>query len=80
MQGIVAIPNIELSQLVVRLRRGHSQMVKDRLWAGVTVAHGQENVFLNPGEKTECQWVYFFFFTVLKLNSVLNIKEYSKHE
>ena len=55
-------------------------MVNDGLWAGLTVAHSQENVFLNPGEKAELQWVYFFIFTVLKLNSVLNIEEFSKHE
>lgn len=55
-------------------------MVDDRLGAGRTVAHGQENVFLNPGEKAELQWVHFFSFTVLNLNSVLNIEEFPKHE
>lgn len=55
-------------------------MVNDRLWAGLTVAYGQENVFLNPGEKTELQWIYFFIFTILKLNPVLNIEEYPRHE
>ena len=75
-QGIV-IPDVELSLLVVRLRRGHSQMVNGRLGAGLTVAHGQENVFLNPGEQAELQWVYFFSFTVLNRNSVLNIEEFS---
>lgn len=80
MQGSVEIPNAELSMLVIRLRRGHSQMVNDRLCAGLTVAYSQENVFLNPGEKAEPQWVYFLIFTILKLNSVLNIEEYPKHE
>ena len=78
-QGIL-IPDIELSLLVVRLRRGYSQMVNGRLGAGLTVAHGQENVFLNPGEPAELQWVYFFSFTVLNRNSVLNIEKFSKHE
>lgn len=68
-----AIPNIELSVLVIRFRRHHGQMVNDRLWAGGTVAYSQENVFLNPGEKAEPQWVYFLIFAILKLNSVLNI-------
>jgi len=55
-------------------------MVNDRLCAGLTVTYSQENIFLNPGEKAELQWVYFLTFTILKLNSVLNIEEYPRHE
>lgn len=62
--------------LIIRLGRGQSQMVNDRLCAGRTVAYSQENVFLNPGEKAELQRVSFLIFTILKLNSVLNIEEY----
>lgn len=62
-QGIL-IPDVELSLLVVRLR-GHSQMVNGRLGAGLTVAHGQENVFLNPGSRLNFSGFYFFSFTVL---------------
>lgn len=76
MQGSVAIPDTELSVVVIHLGRGHSQMVNDRLYAGRTMAYSQENVFLNPGEKAELQRVSFLIFTILKLNSVLNIEEY----
>lgn len=62
------------SQMAVCLRRGHSQKVNDRPRAGLAVAYGQEGVFLDPGEKAELQWVYFLIFTILKLNSVLNIE------
>lgn len=44
------------------------------------MAYSQENVFLNPGEKAEFQWIYFLIFTILKLNSVLNIEEHPRHE
>lgn len=54
--------------------------MNDGLWAGPTVAYGQEDVFLDPGEKAEFQWIYFLIFTILKLNSVLNIEEYPKME
>lgn len=72
------IPNSELSLLVICLGRGHGEMVNDGLWAGLTVAYGQEDVFLDPGEKAELQWIYFLIFTILKLNSVLNIEEYPR--
>ena len=75
-QGTV-IPDVELSLLVIRLGRGHSQMVNGRPGAGLAVADGQESVFLSPGEQAELQWVYFFSLTVLNRNSVLNIEEFS---
>ena len=71
---------MELPVLVIRLRRGHSQMVNGRLRAGRTVAYSQENVFLNPGDKAELQCVYFLIFTILKLKSVLNIEQRAIHE
>ena len=75
-QGTV-IPDVELSLLVIRLGRGHSQMVNGRPGAGLAVADGQESVFLSPGEQAEFQRVYFFSLTVLNRNSVLNIEEFS---
>lgn len=56
------IPDIQLALLLIHLRMGHSQMVNDGLWAGVTVAYSQESVVFNPGEKAQLQCVYFFFF------------------
>lgn len=79
-QGSVAIPDTELSLLVPGVSRSHSQMVNDRLWAGLAVADSQENIIFNPGEKTELQGIYLLILTVIKLNSVLNIEEYPRHE
>lgn len=75
------IPNSELSLLVICLTRDHGETVNDGLWAGRTVVYSQEDIFLDPGEKAELQWIYFLIFTILKLNSVLNIrtnKEYPR--
>lgn len=74
--GWATIPDIQLSLFLIPLRTGHSQMVNDGLWAGVTVAYGQESVTFNPGEKSKLQWAYILLlFLVPKLNPVSNIKE-----
>lgn len=70
----MAIPDTEPSFLCALLARGHKQMVDDRLLrAALAVADSQEKVFFNPGEKAELQRVCFLIFTILKLNSVVNI-------